>query len=661
MEAAAGARMRRGPFRAGHRCRYAAHRPCVPHTLTRTFQKYVQTAAAPDPGPSGVPPSSDVSDALAPIIFRFADGPATSSPAVGTSNGHAPGSGAKWSNIVSTGGSSSSSGVGGASLTSQSSTAAALAGGSAAFVDAPARTSSSSGASSSNSGVAPSPGPTSRLPQDRTATTTTTIPTPDSSDPSHGAETSQSPGQGTSYSEYYRQINTPFARASPGADSRAAAPTSEDFLDSQAPPTAAPSSSTTSGPAATSDGGAAPAAGAPADSAEVAAALARAQAALQRAETNLDDIQRLSSSLDAAALESLRAAARPAGRWAALLAVARSAATVAGLAVAMLASHAFGLVVQWVGAAAGAAAIAGWGLRRRSLAPSGAVAAFLVGFGTLGASLRFGATLVAFFLSSSKLTAYKEELKEGLEENAKKGGQRTWVQVFCNGLVPTILAVVYGILAGCVDLPLGPPAAASAATSVATSAASATASAASAALEPWRAAALTGLMGGFLGYYACCCGDTWASELGPLSADTPRLITTMRPVRRGTNGGVTLLGLSASIMGGMFVGLVFYLAGLLSPTLWIFEAQRSLAAGQWRLIPLGLMAGLFGSALDSLLGATLQYSGYDTVRGCIVSRPGPDVVTISGRPLLSNNAVNALSASLTAALTALVALKSFGF
>ena len=73
-----------------------------------------------------------------------------------------------------------------------------------------------------------------------------------------------------------------------------------------------------------------------------------------------------------------------------------------------------------------------------------------------------------------------------------------------------------------------------------------------------------------LGSLGCCAGDTWASELGTVinsSLDTnkdPILITQpWRRVPKGTNGGVSLVGLVASFAGGIVVGVAFYLGVLM--------------------------------------------------------------------------------------------------
>ena len=82
-------------------------------------------------------------------------------------------------------------------------------------------------------------------------------------------------------------------------------------------------------------------------------------------------------------------------------------------------------------------------------------------------------------------------------------------------------------------------------------------------------------------------------------------------------------------------------------------------AGPWKIVLVGLFGGLFGSAVDSVLGATLQFSGYSEERDKVVNYPGRGVHKICGRHILTNNQVNVVSASITAAVTAFLCLILF--
>lgn len=83
----------------------------------------------------------------------------------------------------------------------------------------------------------------------------------------------------------------------------------------------------------------------------------------------------------------------------------------------------------------------------------------------------------------------------------------------------------------------------------------------------------------------------------------------MQQVPRGTNGGVSLLGLFAAAAGGAFIGLTFFIVGYFTAS-----CTGRTGSAQWLLLPIGTAVGLLGSLFDSVLGATVQFSGNCAVR-----------------------------------------------
>jgi uncharacterized protein (TIGR00297 family) len=190
--------------------------------------------------------------------------------------------------------------------------------------------------------------------------------------------------------------------------------------------------------------------------------------------------------------------------------------------------------------------------RARSLSRSGAWGALLEGtiiFGLGG--WRWAVLLLAFFISSSVLTRTFAKLKAALNEKFDKGGQRDIGQVLANGGIASIFAGLHFFFPQ--------------------------------ASWTWMA---------FAASLAAVNADTWATELGVLNPSMPRLITSWKPVERGTSGGISVYGTLAAAAGAALIAL---LAGLVrtSGTFWMVAAIASLG-------------GLLGSLFDSLLGATVQ-------------------------------------------------------
>lgn len=88
--------------------------------------------------------------------------------------------------------------------------------------------------------------------------------------------------------------------------------------------------------------------------------------------------------------------------------------------------------------------------------------------------------------------------------------------------------------------------------------------------------------------------DTVSSEVGQVLGGTPRMITTLRRVKPGADGGITLAGTLTGVLAAALVAL----AGCFA-----FHLKASTFLVSWA-------GGVFGLLFDSLLGATLERAGW---------------------------------------------------
>jgi uncharacterized protein (TIGR00297 family) len=188
--------------------------------------------------------------------------------------------------------------------------------------------------------------------------------------------------------------------------------------------------------------------------------------------------------------------------------------------------------------------------KAHSLNKSGAIVSLFVGtiiFGVGG--WQWAILLLTFFITSSAFSRAFKNRKQNLDEKFSKGSQRDAGQVFGNGGIPAFFAILHFFYPN----------------------------------ELWVWAC-------FAASLAAVNADTWATELGVLNPNPPRMITNLNKiVEKGTSGGISLTGTLASLAGS---GLIAFLASFLT--------------GNWSLFLLITFSGLAASLFDSFLGGTVQ-------------------------------------------------------
>jgi uncharacterized protein (TIGR00297 family) len=200
---------------------------------------------------------------------------------------------------------------------------------------------------------------------------------------------------------------------------------------------------------------------------------------------------------------------------------------------------------------------------------SGLFAAALIGIVLIVfADVRWFLIMLLFFVLAMFATKYNIEYKRSIRVEEEKGGVRGYVNMFSNGLAPTIAAVCYGIYPDSI------------------------------------------FIAAFLGGVATAAADTNAGEIGVCGGE-PYLITNLKRVPHGTNGGVTWLGEAAGLFTATLIGAGAVLLGIADFPLFIATT----------------CGGFIGTNLDSLFGQIFENKGYiknagtnllATTFGCII-------------------------------------------
>lgn len=139
-----------------------------------------------------------------------------------------------------------------------------------------------------------------------------------------------------------------------------------------------------------------------------------------------------------------------------------------------------------------------------------------------------------------------------------------------------------------------------------------------------------------LGGLAAATADTWGTEIGMLSRTAPRSILTWLPLEAGMSGGVSMLGLAATVGGALTMA-----------------ALAVLMRWPWSVACAAAIGGIAGAMADSVLGATAQHRRRSVRTGRLTERrtdaDGTPTVAAGGVEWLNNDGVNFASTVLGAA------------